>query len=185
MRLIVAVNKITCKDPQDPKFDELYFITASGGKSNTTQAFKGIKRNSTLEVGKGIKEENKLIFDDVVDNDSPVLITALEQRAAQDGSKLAQLMEDLARKGVELAKKKFDEKSGNLPEYLFKLGAYLLDNLISAVKFLFRDTPLLTKVITEPYSPDATYPVSYIMKGKSDERPTYDYEIELLVTCRE
>ena len=172
-------------NPQDPKFDELYFITASGEKSTTTKAFKGIKRGSDIIFYKDDEKKGEIIFENVIDEDSPVLITALEQRAAQDGSKLAKLMEDLARKGVELAKKKFDEKSSNIPEYLFKLGAYLLDNLVSTVKFLFRDTPLLTKVITEPYSPDASYPVSYIMKGKSDTRPTYDYEIELLVTCRE
>lgn len=185
MRLIVAVKRIKCNDPQDPKFDELYFITASGEKSKMTKAFKGIKRRSDIVFHKDDEQAGEIIFEEVVDNDSPVLITALEQRAAQDGSKLAKLMEDLARKGVELAKKKLEESSSNVPAYLLKLGAYLLDNLVSAVKFLFRDTPLLTKVITEPYSPKATYPVSYIMKGKSDERPTYDYEIELLVTCRE
>ncbi|NLP04283.1 MAG: hypothetical protein GX089_17455 [Fibrobacter sp.] len=185
MKLIVAVKRIKCKDPQDPKYDELYFITAVNGKSQISGAFRRIKRGTDKIYSYDDKKTGEIIFEETIDKNSPVLITAMEQAALRDGGRLAKMMEDIAKKGADFLMEKIEQKSENLAEVFSKMRNFLLDNLVSAIKQIFKDTPVMKMVITEPYSPGVNCPVSYIMKGKSDKRPTYEYEIELLVTCVE
>ena len=68
-KLRVIAVKIKCKDPQDPRRDEIYFITAIGGKSNTTKTIRGVSRGS--------KFEDIVLFDDEFDTESnsPIIVT--------------------------------------------------------------------------------------------------------------
>jgi len=175
-RLRVTVQEIICKDPQDPRYDELYFVVAT---NNVSQVSSTIRR-----IGRGVTKPCEIIFDEMVDERSPILITALEQRAVKDNSKAVKVMEYLAAQGVEFADDWLKNNPSSLKNMWREIGDFLLTNLISLVKLIFRDSPLLNKVITEPYKDDVTYPVIYVMKGKSDSRPTYDYEIKFTISYK-
>jgi len=175
-RLRIIVQKIVCKDPQDPRYDELYFVTATNKKSNVSSTIRRIGRGST--------NPGEVIFDDTVDEKSPILITCIEQRAVKDNSVAAKMMERLAAQGVEFADGWLKNNPTSPKNAWGEIGEFLLNSLISLVKLVFRDSPLLNKVITEPYKDDITYPVTYVMKGKSDSRPTYDYEIKFDITYK-
>lgn len=172
-RLRITVDEINCKDPQDPRYDEIYFVVATDSTSNVS---KTIRR-----IGRGIVKPDTVIFDGNVNEKSPILITGIEQRAVKDNSKAAKFMERLAAQGVEFADDWLKNNISVTENLWSQIGEFLLTNLISLVKLIFRDSPLINKVITEPYKEDITYPVDYVIKGRSDVRPTYDYEIKLLI----
>lgn len=185
-RLTVKVTEIKCKDPQDPRYDEIYFVTATNSTSEVSKTLRRISRGTT--------PTDIVIFDHNVNESSPILITAIEQRLIKDNSKAAKMMERLAQEGLDYAVEWVKDNAGDkvasttgvinkalLQEIWKQVGEFLLVNLIALVKLIFRDSPLLSKVIVEPYQEDITYPVLYVMKGKSDSRPTYDYEIKLLI----
>jgi len=167
--LKIVVNEIICKDPQDPKYDELYFVVATNNKSNVSKTIR--------KIGRSTVEPDLVIFDDDVDERSPILITGVEQRIIKDNSKVAGLMERLAAQGLDFASGWLMNNTSSTDKWKL-IGDFLLENLISLVKLVFRDSPLITKVITEPYKNDVEYPITYVMRGKSDMRPTYDYRIE-------
>jgi hypothetical protein len=122
-----------------------------------------------------------VIFDDTVNEGSPILVTAVEQRAIRDRCAAAELMEKVASQGVALAKHRLAADPAAAENVWVQVGSFLLENLIGLARIVFGDTPLMTKVIAEPYAEDVKYPVSYVMKGHSDTRPTYDYEAKLEV----
>lgn len=175
--LTVTAKKIICRDPQDPKRDEIYFVTAVAGKGRVSEGVRGVTRGSVVE-------EDIVLIDDEVDERSPLLVTAVEQRAARDSGMLAGMLEEIAGRGADIARQWLKENPQNWPAYAAMLGSYLMDSVVGTVKLLFRDTPLLVKAIPDPYADDVEYPVSYVIKGRSDERPTYDYEILLEVCYR-
>ncbi len=172
--LKIKVTNIKCNDPQDPRKDELYFITAVNQKCIVSQTIRGIKRGACLDL-------DEVIFDSYVEKDTPIIITCMEQRGLKDNTLTADLLTNLADKGLKIAKSKLKMANSDSNDIWKQVGEYLLSNAVSIIKVMFRDTPLMTKVITEPYSEDIEYPITYVMKGKSDERPTYDYEILLSI----
>lgn len=174
--LKITVCKIICRDPQDPKYDELYFVTAT---DTISEISKTIRR-----IGQGEKEVNEVIFDHEVNEKSPILITAVEQRAVKDNSKAAKMMEQLAAQGINYAEDWLKENTSTTENIWKQIGEFLLNSLIGIVKLVFRDSPLLNKVITEPYMDNISYPLVYTIKGKSDKRPTYDYEIKIIIEYR-
>jgi len=173
-RLKVTVTEVKCGDPQDPRYDELYFMTATDGKSSVSKALRRIKRGTVIK-------RRVVIFDDDVNENSPILITAVEQRAIRDRCAAADLMEKLANQGLTLAKHRLSADPAGAENVWVQVGTFLLDGLVGLAKVVFGDSPLMTKVITEPYAEDVAYPVSYVMKGHSDTRPTYDYEAQIEV----
>lgn len=173
-RLIITVKEIICRDSQDPKYDEIYFVTATNNQSNISRTIRRIKDDTHNFY-------NMDIFDGNVDERSPILITAVEQRAIKDNSIAAKMMEQLAAQGLDFAESWLKENTTTTENVWAQIGEFLLTNLIGIVKLVFRDSPLLNKVITEPYLDGIDYPLTYTVKGKSDKRPTYDYEIKITV----
>ena len=141
--------------------------------SNDSATIKGIQRGRTLAP-------DVVIFDSEVNENSPILIIAVERRGAKDTGILAKQMENLAHKGLDIAESRL-KIGGSRAETWAAVAVFLARQLIDLFKGLFRDTPLIEKVITEPYAKDTNYPVLYEMSKKQTERPSFDYTIKLEV----
>ena len=171
-KLKVMARKIKCKDPQDPRRDEIYFITAIGGKSNITKTIRGVSRGSEFE--------NVVLFDDEFDteNNSPIIVTFTEERALKDDGDFAKALEKVATQAVGFAKKKL--ATTPVSAVIATIGGWVLDNVISLAKYIFQDQVLATKVIPLPYDPEFQGKVyDYKIKAKKKDFPSYDYSIDL------
>lgn len=166
--LKIIVEDIICYDPQDPKRDELYFVVATDTMSKVSKTIRRISEGKT--------SVNKIIFDEEVDENSPILITVAEQRGLKDESNAAKMMRNLAAQGVDYARYWMENNSITADDVWVRVGDFLLESLLSLVKLVFRDSVLLNKVITEPYKKEV---VSYNIKGESTRRPTYKYDIKI------
>lgn len=170
-RLKITVKEIDCRDPQDPKYDELYFVTAVNNRSQVSDTIVGVRRGEKASP-------EAVIFEAEVNEQSPILITAVERRGAKDSSLVAAHLERLAGVGIDIAQSRMKVSSDKSDAWA-AVAAFLLEQVIGIFKALFRDTPLMAKVITEPYAPDVSYPVEYVMSGKQETFPTYGYSVKL------
>ncbi len=179
--LTIKLKEIHCKDPQDPKRDELYFITATNDSSKVTDAIRKIKRGEKKLYNELI-DEQRVLFDGNFNELSPVVITAIEQRAIQDESAISEQLEAIAGVGVTMTRRNIETRMVNKSDLYKQIIRLLMDNITNLFKHVFRDSSLGKKVIANLSEEGVEYPVEYVMPLYSGESPTYDYEIKLEVT---
>ena len=183
--LTVTATHIKCVDPQDPRRDEIYFISGTEDTSHTTDTKRRIKKGFDEDVS--IKLLETRIDDETI---TPVEVTVWEQRALRDNSKVAKALEDISKKAGAFARK---QGGGILwSTILLQVTGLLLENAGKLFKHVFRDSPLGTKEIViprvarpdenldYPESIDGDHRFTFTVKG-SDES-YYHYEIEILAT---
>lgn len=190
------LKRIHCLDPQDPIRDELYFVSAFGSKESdsksATKTIRGVKR------GYNEKMNHLLIEGECNINDpAPIIVTLWEQRAMRDGGKIAKALEKIATQAIDFAKDFLDGKSGSGSDVTSlvisagaQVGGYILDNIVSWSKRMFKDSVLGEKIIAFPVQTDEkgnckTGTFNYQIKAKSTKRPTYDYVIDIDVIVKD
>lgn len=167
--LLVELKEIKCNKTDDPKFDEIYFITAVNGKSKSSDTVRRIKKG---DVETEFKKGEKLLFKATIDDDAPIIVTVMEQRAVKDESKLHDKLKELAEKGVEKAKEEILKKISNKEDAYKVVVAFVLDKLVNLFEKAFKDENLGYDVI----DPNKTEHKIILKKDN------YDYEITLSIT---
>lgn len=169
-KLHVELKEIKCNKTQDPKYDELYFITAVDGQVHDSDTIRRIEEGKTETE---FEKDEKLLFNGNVDEDAPIIVTVMEQRAVKDRSKLQEKIKELAEKGVEKAKEEIIKQVDSKEDAYKVVITFVVEKLVELVEKLFKDETLGHEVI----SPDE--------KGEKKinlKKDDFDYEITLSIT---